>query len=159
MNLVSAPIIGSTGAGVKVGLVAAASECLGIVSCDHHHDTDQNDHHEKAIIEVLDETDQIQCTTPLRPTSEQAYHSASYPVTRRLPSSAITLGRAIVVKTVVHLGPARDVIPEVAIAHDIEHHTDQCGDQRKGYDNGVEHFFASCDVLDSFLSQVARSPK
>jgi hypothetical protein len=73
--------------------------------------------------------------------------------------SALAISGAIVGKSILNVRSARNIVAQIAIAGDVDRKTDHCGDQRKDDDNGVEHFFASCDVLANLLSQVARSPK
>ena len=74
-------------------------------------------------------------------------------------SPTFAIGTAVVEKSFLGAGAARDVIPEIAIPDHIDRQACQRGDQRENDNDRVQHFFASCDVLNSNLSQVAGSPK
>ena len=73
--------------------------------------------------------------------------------------SALAIRSAVVGKAVVAVSAASDVVPQLAVLHDIDREAHKCCEQRENDDNGVEHFFASCDALEINLSQVDWSPK
>ena len=73
--------------------------------------------------------------------------------------SALPIRSTIVGKSVLDIRTARDIVPQVTIAHHVDCKANRGGDQRENDNDRVQHFFASCDVLEGNLSQVARSPK
>lgn len=75
----------------------------------------------------------------------------------KLPT--LSIGRAVVRKAVIHVRAARHIIAQIAVPDHIHRDARQRANQRQNDNDRVQHFFASCDVLERTLPQAAQSPK